>query len=82
MKVAVTWQMCGYVEIDEPTMKECMDYFNENSIHIELPMDNAEYVESSFELSSDDEDVMEIMSRQGGELNGMDFVYGYTLQKW
>ena len=37
-------------------------------------MDNAEYVESSFELSSDDEDVMEMMSRQGGELNGMDFV--------
>lgn len=63
MKVAVTWQMCGYVEIDKPTMKECMDYFNENCDYIKLPMDNAEYVESSFELSSNNIDEMEIMSR-------------------
>lgn len=50
MKVAVTWQMCGFVDIDAPTMKEAMDY-------IPLPAD-ATYVDNSFELSSEDPEIL------------------------
>ena len=60
MKVAVTWEMCGFVEINAPTMEEAMAYFNENSDDIPLP-DDGEYVDGSFELSSDDPEVLKSM---------------------
>ena len=31
MKVAVTWQMCGFVDIDEDSMEKCMKKFEETS---------------------------------------------------
>lgn len=61
MKVAVTWQMCGYVDIDEDSMEKCMKKFEETSDYIKLPTD-AEYVDGSFELSSSDVEEMEAMS--------------------
>lgn len=60
-RVAVTWQMCGFVEIEADTMEDAMDKFNEESDHIKLPTDG-EYVDGSFELSSDDVDEMEAMA--------------------
>lgn len=62
MKVAVTWQLCGFVDIDEPTIEEAMAYFNENSDHIPLPKDG-EYVDASFELSSDDPAVLKALAQ-------------------
>ncbi len=62
MKVAVTWQMCGYVDIpDAKTMEEAMDRFNEESDCIELP-EHGEYVDGSFALSSDSVEEMEAMA--------------------
>ena len=61
MKVAVTWQMYGYVDIPNVTsMESAMIYFNENSDYIKLPTDG-EYVDGSFELSTEDPDEMEVM---------------------
>ena len=62
MKVAVTWQMCGYVDITADTMEEAMEKFNNESDYIKLPT-NGEYVDGSFELSSDDADEMEAMAQ-------------------
>ena len=62
MKVAVTWQMCGYVDIPADTMEEAMEKFNNESDYIKLPT-NGEYVDGSFELSSDDVDEMEVMAQ-------------------
>lgn len=62
MKVAVTWQMCGYVDIPADTMEEAMEKFNNESDYIKLPT-NGEYVDGSFELSSDDADEMEAMAQ-------------------
>ena len=62
MKVAVTWEMCGYVDIDADTMEEAMEKFNNESDYIKLPT-NGEYVDGSFELSSDDVDEMEAMAQ-------------------
>ena len=62
MKVAVTWSMCGYVDIEANTMEEAMKKFNETSDGIDLPK-NSEYVDGSFMLSSDDVEEMEAMSK-------------------
>lgn len=62
MKVAVTWSMCGYVDIEADTMEEAMKKFNETSDEIDLPTDS-EYVDGSFMLSSDDVEEMEAMSK-------------------
>jgi hypothetical protein len=61
MKVAVTWEMCGYVDIDADTMEEAMEKFDRESDYIKLPT-NGEYVDGSFQLSSDDVEEMEAMS--------------------
>ena len=61
MKVAVTWEMCGYVDIDAETMEEAMEKFNNESNHIKLPT-NGEYVDGSFQLSSEDVEEMEAMA--------------------
>lgn len=61
MKVAVSWEMCGYVDIPEAkTTEEAMKIFNETSDYIKLPT-NGEYVDGSFQLSTDDIEEMEAM---------------------
>lgn len=61
MKLAVTWQMCGYVDIPNVTsIESAMIYFENNSDYIKLPT-NGEYVDGSFELSTDDPDEMKAM---------------------
>lgn len=61
MKLAVTWQMCGYVDIPNVTsIESAMIYFENNSDYIKLPT-NGEYVDGSFELSTDDPDEMKVM---------------------
>ena len=59
MKVAVTWQMCGYVDIPADTMEEAMEKFNNESDYIKLPT-NGEYVDGSFRLSTDDVEEMKV----------------------
>lgn len=62
MKVAVTWEMCGYVDIEADTMEEAMEKFSKESDCIKLPS-NGIYVDGSFKLSSDDVEEMEVMSK-------------------
>lgn len=62
MKIAVTWQMCGYVDIpNAKTIEEAMNIFNEESDYIKLP--NGDYVDGSFELSTEDVDEMEAICK-------------------
>lgn len=60
MKVAVTWEMCGYVDIEANNMEEAMEKFKKESDYISLPM-NGDYVDGSFNLISNDVEEMEIM---------------------
>ena len=60
MKVAVTWEMCGYVDIEADTMEEAMEKFKKESDYIKLP--DGEYVDGSFQLTSEDVEEMETMS--------------------
>ena len=60
-KVCVTWQLCGVVDIPEAkTTEEAMEIFKEQSDYIKLPS-KSEYVDGSFELSTDDVEEMEAM---------------------
>lgn len=61
MKIAVTWGMCGYVDIPQAnTVEEAMEIFNRESDYIKLPT-NGEYVDGSFQLFTDDVNEMEAM---------------------
>ena len=62
MKLAVTWEMCGYVDVEADTVEEAMNKFNEDYDSIQLPTD-AKYVDGSFSLSTDDvDDMKELIS--------------------
>ena len=57
-KIPVTWQLCGTVEVEANTIEEAIEEFYriENSgEEFSLPADN-EYVDGSFQLSTDDID--------------------------
>lgn len=61
MKVAVTWEVCGYVDIPgAKTVEEAMEIFNKKADYIKLPT-NGEYIDGSFQLSTDDVEEMEAM---------------------
>ena len=60
MKLAVTWEMCGYVDVEADTLEEAMEKFYDECDYIKLPSDG-EYVDGSFQLSTDDVDEMEAM---------------------
>lgn len=61
MKVAVTWQMSGFVDIDAPTMEEAVDKFLDNRDNIAIPKDG-EYIEESLELGSEDPEVLKMFA--------------------
>lgn len=66
IKLPVTWEQCGEVVIDDPsvhTIQEAVDFFNENQEHIPLPTE-ASYVDGSFMLTDSDPEVIMAMTDQ------------------
>lgn len=61
MRVAVTWQMCGYVDIDAPTVEEAMEEFLDNRDTILLPEDG-KYIEGTFKLGIDDPELQKMFA--------------------
>ena len=62
IKLPVTWEVCGLVEVEANSIEEAVEYFNQNSSDIELP-ENPEYVEGSFVLSDDDPDCIKCFQK-------------------
>ena len=62
MKVPVVWEMCGFIDIPEESMKAAMERFNKESEAIPLPS-HGEYVDGSFQLASTDPDEMRAMAQ-------------------
>jgi hypothetical protein len=56
-KVAVTWEMCGYVEVEADNLEQAMKKVKKDPEEFDFP-DDAEYVDGSFVLSTDDVDEM------------------------
>ena len=64
-KLPVTYSVCGYVNVEAETIEDAIQYFKENSDDIELPLDvDTEYVDGSFELSSEDEEYIEFLNKE------------------
>lgn len=59
MRLAVSWEMCGYIDIEANTLEKAMKKFNEESDCIELP--NGDYVDGSFVLSTNDVEEMKLL---------------------
>lgn len=53
IKIPVTWEMSGFVEVNADSIEAGINYFEENSDRIPLP-ENGEYVDGSFALSCDE----------------------------
>jgi hypothetical protein len=61
IKLPVTWQVCGWIEVEADSLEEAIDNFNPNE-H-ELPKnDEASYVDGSFELTDSDPDNIKAMT--------------------
>ena len=59
IKLPVTWEAFGIVEIEANSIEEAVKYFNENSDYINMPK-NSEYVDGSFRLSESDPDFIKL----------------------
>lgn len=59
-RIAVTWEMCGYIEVEADSTEEAMNKVMENSDNFSLPL-SQDYVDGSFRLSTDDVDEMKAM---------------------
>ena len=59
IKLPVTWEAFGIVEIEANSIEEAVNYFNENSDYINMPK-NSEYIDGSFRLSESDPDFIKL----------------------
>ena len=66
VKLPVTWEQCGTVIVDDPSIRTISDaiaFFNEHQEHIPLPNDSA-YVDGSFMITYNDPEVIVSMTGQ------------------
>lgn len=59
-RIAVTWEACGYIEVEANTLEDAMEQVKNNPDNFSLPYDG-EYVDSSFRLSTDDVEEMRMI---------------------
>lgn len=57
-RVAVTWEVAGYIFVEADSIEEAMRKVEENPDDYSLPHDGSEYVDGSFKLSTDDVEEM------------------------
>lgn len=62
-RIAVTWQMCGYIGVEADNIEEAMRKVNDNPDDYNLPYDGGNYVDGSFELTTNDVDEMKAMCK-------------------
>ena len=50
-RIAVTWEVCGYIEVEADSIEEAMNMVDENPDDYKLPIENY-YTDGSFGLST------------------------------
>lgn len=50
IKLPVTWECCGVIEVEADSIENAIEYFDYHSDELPLP-DDFEYVDASFQLS-------------------------------
>ena len=61
-RIAVTWEMCGYIEVEADSIENAMSKVMENPDNYSLPI-QSEYVDGSFWVSTEDVEEMKIICR-------------------
>ena len=59
IRLPVSWEVCGMVEIEANTINEAMDIFEKTQDHIPLPND-FDYVDGSFDLTTKELEVIQL----------------------
>lgn len=59
-RIAVTWEMSGYIEVEANNIEEAMNMVRENPDNYSLPIEQ-DYVDGSFGLTTNDVDMMKII---------------------
>ena len=59
IKLPVTWEAFGFVEVEANSIEEAIEYFKKNSDYISLPKES-EYVDDSFRLNNEDPDFIKL----------------------
>lgn len=57
-RIAVTWEVCGFIEVEADSIEEAMNMVDENPDNYKLPIENY-YIDGSFGLSTYDVEEME-----------------------
>lgn len=60
-RLPVTWEVCGFVNVVAESLEEAVQDFNENVDKYELPIDDCEYVDSSFRLTEDNIEILKLI---------------------
>lgn len=61
-RLPVTWEVCGWINVEAESLEDAVKDFKENSEDYELPTDDCEYVESSFKLSEDNIEILKLIN--------------------
>lgn len=69
--IPVTWEVCGKVTVKADTLSEAMEIARDEAGEIPLP-DESDYVDGSWQLSSDDEDHIRCCYNDGQKDEGVD----------
>jgi hypothetical protein len=62
IKLPVTWEVYGMVEIEADNIEDAIRKFDENIDYIGLPL-NGEYVDGSFDLSDREVEYLELFQK-------------------
>lgn len=61
-RIAVTWEMSGYIEVEADSVEDAMNKVMENPDDFSLPT-TGDYVDGSFWVSTEDVDEMKIICK-------------------
>ena len=60
-RLPVTWEVCGFVNVEAESLEEAVQDFKENVDEYELPTDDCEYVDGSFRLTEDNIEILKLI---------------------
>ena len=77
IRLPVSWEVCGMVEIEANTINEAMDIFEKTQDHIPLP-DDFDYVDGSFDLTAKEPEVIQLYN-EGIPIGTSEIIYSSNL---
>lgn len=60
-RIAVTWEMCGYIDVEADSVEDAMQFVRDYPDECPLPKDGGDYIDGSFQLSTEDVEMMKLI---------------------